>query len=171
MIYASQHVANSILARSFAEWNRFQDSPRPRSARMRPLTSRGLQSMIYILACDQQRKTGQRLLYGDFTVGDSGPILIGLDDYYAPLHADECIRQYRKEPTGRSFGVDENRNPAFREALDRLWTLTEPLTSLGLARAVSTPDSAWARARREGRSFLRPEDLEADTSYLTSVGT
>lgn len=154
MAYSPTMVANNILARSFEE--RLLISPMK------------LQKILYFVASEYQKATGQPLLEEPFLTWAYGPVLYSVYDEFRPF-AKADIRRYARDAAGHSYSLREDEDPDLADALDRVWAATRDRSATYLSRLTHSPGSAWDQAFQNERTNLNPEDIGEDSTYLQGL--
>ena len=155
MPYATQHIVNNILDRSFADENY--------------ITPQKLQRILYITTSEYHKATEESLFSELFEPFASGPVLRSIREHYLPL-GESPIKRFIKNVKGESLMGDEFTDVSLRAALDTAWVATKHRDPITLSDITRTKGSAWWKASQDGEQFLDDQETLEDTTYYTPLG-
>ncbi len=150
MPYPATMIANNVLERSFRDGVY--------------VTPMALQKILYFAASEYEKRTGNRLLAEPFQTWAYGPVVRSVYDKFRPFAARDIAR-YAADASGEARVIDESLDPALGGVLDRVWQATKGRGPVDLARITRERGSAWFAAFQEGREFLDPSEVAADSTY------
>lgn len=154
MAFSPSNISNNILWRSF-------DS----GVAVSPMK---LQKLLYFVASEYAKETGQPLLAEPFRAWRYGPVVRSVYDEFKSFRGDP-IRKYAKDAQGKAYRISEKDNPELRDALDRVWSHAASMSAVELSRITHAPDSAWSKAWNH-HELISDEDLAQDRTYLKRLG-
>lgn len=155
MAYSPTLIANNVLARAFAE--------------RRYITPMKLQKILYFVASEYQKLTGQVLLEESFAMWAYGPVLYSVFNEFRTYSKDP-IKRYARDAQGNAYSIDEASDLNLRRALDVVWKVTRSRGAIELSEITHREDSAWDKAYQSDSPFLDPEDIALDFTYYQPLG-
>lgn len=151
-MYHSSLVANKILCKGFTV--------------KRDITPMQLQKILYLVAIQHKRATGEDLLNEYFMIWETGPVIPSIFRQFEAF-GKKPIRKYAKD----SFGEGEViRTSALDHVINIVLAATQGLTGAELAQTLRGENSAWFNAYGKGQKHISPEDLATDESFLRLIG-
>lgn len=153
-MYSPVALANNILQRSFAEG--------------RQISPMKLQKILYFVASEYQKRTGEPLLAEQFQTWAYGPVSYPVYDEFRSF-SRQYIDQYGMDATGSALVADERDNPTLKAVLDEVWDATKHLGAIALSEITHLENSAWDKAYQRGEAYLTHDDITNDTTYRTKL--
>lgn len=155
MAYAPTLIANNVLNRAFAE-----------KCRISPMK---LQKILYFVAAEYQKKTGQSLFSERFETWQYGPVLRSVYSEFRPFSRD-YITRFAKDAENKSRMINEGADPALQRALDTVWSATKGRSAVDLSRITHMENSAWDKSFQAEQPFLSSDNIIADDTYRRELG-
>ncbi|MCK7675910.1 Panacea domain-containing protein [Corynebacterium pygosceleis] len=155
MVYNPTVLANNVLNRAFAE-----------GLHISPMK---LQKILFFIACEYRKKTGENLFDMPFQTWKYGPVNRLVHDMFRPFNRGG-IRRYARNAAGVSEMVDEAHDEDLRRVIEKVWEATRGWGAVELARITHAEGSAWDRAFQAGRAELDYDDMAADMTYRHPLG-
>jgi len=140
-------ISNNILRRAFSD-----------GINVNPMK---LQKLLYFLYARYLHKShGDHLLTRRFEVWMYGPVLAEVHHHFSGYGA-RPIREYAVV-NGEAFGLNESKNPLFKEVLEEVWGRFKGYSGQQLAALTLVTDSAWDKAHKRRSRFLSDNEVRAD---------
>ncbi|PQP39351.1 Panacea domain-containing protein [Mycolicibacterium austroafricanum] len=155
MTFDAGQVCNNVLMRAFRD--DFSVSPMK------------LQKILYFVASEYAKDTGEPLLSEPFQPWQYGPVVQSVYSEFKPFGGGP-IRRYAKDSQGKAYIVAEDQNVKLRKVLDRVWPAVKSRSAVDLSRITHLPGSAWRKAFDNSDRYIRDADIESDTSYRSRLG-
>ncbi|MCR5914152.1 DUF4065 domain-containing protein [Corynebacterium sp. zg254] len=155
MAYAPTLVANNILNRAFAE-----------KCEISPMK---LQKILYFVAAEYQKETGESLFTERFETWKYGPVLRSVYTEFRPFSRD-YISRFAKDAENHSHMAKEEADPALQQALIRVWDATKSRTAVNLSRITHQPGSAWDKSFQKEDEYLSTKEITKDVTYQRALG-
>lgn len=153
MSYGTVEVSNNILRRAFEE-----------TVEVTPMK---LQRLLYVVASEYAKRTGERLFDEDFVAWAYGPVLLSIHHHFAPFSGG-AIRMYGKTATSQSYAVDEASDSVLAQVLDEVWRNVKDVPPVILSRLLLSSGSVCATTVISERVPF--QSMKADTSYSHMLG-
>lgn len=147
----STHLANNVLSRSFRD-----------GVKISPMN---LQRILYIVASEYAKKTGEELFVENFSTWAYGPVLFSVFDQFFCFQ-DESIDRYAKNAQGKNFQVDEDNNPYLSAVIEDVWRKTKNVEAVELSTILRKPGSAWDQAFQDENPTIPHRLIVSDSSYV-----
>ena len=151
----STHIANNVLSRSFRD--------------KVPITYMKLQRILYIVASEYYKKTGEELFVENFSTWAYGPVLFSVFDQFSCFE-DGLIDRYAKNAQGKNLQVDEDGNPYLSAVIEDVWRKTKNVEAVELSNILRKPHSAWDYAFQDGNPIIPYKLIASDKSYVSDLG-
>lgn len=148
-------ISNNILRRAFND-----------EIAISPLK---LQKIMYFVASEYAKVTGEQLFEERFEAWRYGPVLRSVYREFKPFGGYPITKYATQDALGNSFGVNESTNPELRVALDKVWAATRDLGAIKLYELTHAENSAWDRARKNEQRFIAPNDVTIDDTYQNEL--
>lgn len=144
-------VANNILSRSFGD-----------EIFISPMK---LQKILYFVASEYAKNTGEKLLEEDFETWSTGPVLRSVYNMFKPFGGYSIRRYAPHDAMGNAYMMNEKDDAHLRVVLDTVWATARNMDTILLAEVTKKPNSAWDKAIKNEQPFLSHEDIVKDCTY------
>lgn len=148
-----QALANSILKRSFEE-----------SIVVTPMK---LQKLLYFIYRDYLKNNHEPLFGENFQVWQYGPVLSSVYDEFKSFRASP-IDRFAKDAQDRVFVINEKNVNEVGQSINRVWEKYKMKDGIELSKMTHEPGTAWDKAYKDERSYLKDEDILDEAERTTN---
>jgi uncharacterized phage-associated protein len=142
-------LANNIIKRAFEEEI--------------SLTPMKLQKLLYFVYKEFLKDTDCSLFAENFMVWKYGPVLQSVCDKFKGFGVNK-ITKFERDSLGNVYIADEN-NLDLSRAVNKVWSRYKKLDGIHLSTLTHRSGSAWDKARIDGESVLRDEDIKNEPEF------
>lgn len=148
-------VSNNILERSFRD--------------KIPVSPMKLQKIMYFVASEYAKETGEQLFTENFEAWKYGPVLRSIYREFKPFGGFPITAFATQDALGNTYRAAEALDPELRVAIDTVWTSARDQSAIDLYRLTHTAGSAWSQAWEKGQQYITPNLVTQDTTYQEAL--
>lgn len=128
-----------------------------------------LQKIVFFLAAEYLKETGEPLTDEPFLTWDYGPVSYSLWTEFRRYSADR-IDKLGSSADGTALIIDVNKSDDFSRCFDRVWKATRDRGAIELSQITHARGSAWFKAFQQDSPVLDMHDINEDETYREKLG-
>lgn len=148
-------ISNNILERAFRD--KISVSPMK------------LQKIMYFVASEYAKNTGEPLFQEPFEAWKYGPVLRSIYREFKPFGGYSITKFATQDALGNTYRANEALDPQLRVAIDTVWTTARDRTAVELYQLTHVPGSAWSQAWASGQRQIGSSLVAEDTTYQENL--